>query len=80
MRSDEYTSTDKQKKRMELNIMIDCIAGYMKGFNQSLMEGHNLEHNKCQNSIYSLINFLFCRDLKEHYKQKKSHGFNQIEI
>lgn len=51
----------------------------MRGFNQSFMERHNLEHNKCQNSIYSLIKFLFCRDFKKHYKQKNSHGFNKIE-
>lgn len=31
-------------------------------------------------SIYSsLIKFLFCTALKEHYKQNNSHGFNQIE-
>lgn len=47
----------------------------------TLVERHNLERNKWHIYIYgsSLLKFLFSRDLKAHYKQKKSHHFNYIE-
>lgn len=80
MNSDGYTSADKQNKRMELTITIQYAlpASWRDSTYLCLMEGHNLEHNKWQSTIYSsLIKFLFCRDLKEHYKQKNSHGFNE---